>query len=146
MSPYSQSQESELSGEKADQVISRGALLFEGLCLKSNHTFVHQPRFYATVSFAAGGKYLEASSEPGSTVADASLVLSGQPLEQPSMTQCFGALPGTVTFSRYINASSGPQHQECSLEYHIKPRDTDDLLVLQRLCYLMKHGWDEEVS
>ena len=140
--PLSLSQEAELPGDKAELLISGGALFFEGFSIQSNHTLIRQPRFYATVSFA--GKYLEASSRPGST--DASLVLSGQPLEQPSMAECFGALPGTVTLGRYINAISGPRHPEHLSEYKIQPRATDNLLVLQRLDYLMRNGWDEDVS
>ena len=142
--PLSLSQEAELPGDKAELLISRGALFFEGFSLPSNHTLTRQPRFYATVSFA--GKYLEASSRPGSTVADASRVLGGQPLEQPSMVDCFGALPGTVTLSRYINAISGPRPPEHLPECKIQPRATDNLLVLQRLHYLMRNGWDEDVS
>ena len=144
--PLSLSQEAELPGEKAELLISRGALFFHGFSLQSNHTRIRQPRFYATVSFAADGEYVEASSQPGSTLPDASLVLSGQPLEQPSMTRCFGALPGTVTLSRYLNAISGPKHLEHSSNYKIQPRATDNLLVLQRLHYLMRNGWDEDVS
>ena len=174
--PLSLSQEAELPGDKAELLISRGALFFEGFSLPSNHTLIRQPRFYATVSFA--GKYLEASSWPGSTVADASrvlggqpleqpsmvdcfgalpgtsqpgstdmsLVLGGQPLEQPSMAECFGVLPGTVTLSRYINVISGPRPPEHLPECKIQPRATDNLLVLQRLHYLMRNGWDEDVS
>ncbi len=144
--PYSLSQKSELSGETAEQLISRGALFFEGFCLQANHTLIRHPRFYATVNYVAAGKQLDASSQPGSTLADTSLVLSGQPLEQPSMTQCFGALPGTVTLNRYNNAISVPRHVEHLPKYEIRPRATDDLLVLQRLHYLMKHGWNEGVS
>lgn len=141
--PHSLSRESELSGEKAELLISRGALFFEGLPLQANHTLVRQPRFYATVSSAAAGKHLEASSD---ALADASLVLSGQPLEQPSMGQCFGAIPGTVTLNRYINTISGPRHPELLHKYGIQPRATDNLLVLQRLHYLMRNGWDKDVS
>lgn len=144
--PHSLSGESELSGEKAELLISRGAVFFEGLFLQANHSLIRQPRFYATVSLAAAEKHLEASSQPGSTIADASLVLSGQPLEQPSMAQCFGALPGTVTLNRYINALSGPRHPEHLPKYEIQPRATDNLLVLQRLHYLMSNGWNKDVS
>ena len=144
--PYSLSRESELSGEKAELLISRGVLFFEGRFLQVNHTLIRQPRFYATVSFAAPGKHLEASSQPGSTLADTSLVLSGQPLEHPSMAQCFGALPGTITFNRYINTMSGRRPLERSPKYEIQPRATDNLLVLQRLHYLMMNGWDRDVS
>lgn len=144
--PHSLSRESELSGEEAELLISRGAFSFEGLFLQANHTLIRQPRFYATVSFAAAGNFLEASSQPGSTLAETSLVLSGQPLEQPSMAQCFGALPGTITLNRYIDAISGLRHPECLPKYKIQPRATDNLLVLQRLHYLMRNGWDKDVS
>ena len=144
--PLGLSQEDELSGEKAELLISSGALFFQGISLQSNYTLIRQPRFYATVSFAATGKSLEASPQPGSTLADASLVLSGQPLEQPSMLQSFGPLPGTVTLSRYINASSGLRQPENVPKYKIQPRATDNLLVLQRLHYLTSNGWDEDVS
>ena len=144
--PRGLSEGAELSREKAELLISKGALVFEGLSLRYNHTLIPQPRFYASVSYAAIGKYLEASSQPGSTVPDASLVLSGQPLEQPSMVQCFGASPGTITLGRYINAISSARRPEYLPKYKIKPRATDNLLVLQRLHYLMKNGWDEDVS
>ena len=144
--PHHLSRESELPADKAELLISRGALSFEGVILQANHTFTRQPRFYATVSIAAAGKFLEASSHPDSTLADTSLVLSGQPLEQPSMAQGFGEIPGTITFSRYVNAVGGPRHPECLPEYEIRPRATDNLLVLQRLYYLMRNGWAEEVS
>ena len=135
--------DSELSLQKAELLISKGALFFEGLCLQANHTLTRQHRFYATVSFAAGGKPVEDS---GSTLADTSLVLGDQPLEQPSMGQFFGALPGTITLNRYINAISGPRHQEPLPKYGIQPRATDNLLVLQRLHYLMTNCWDKDVS
>lgn len=144
--PPSLSQESELSEEEAELLICRGAIFFEGLFLQANHTLVRQPRFYATVNFAAAGKHLETSSHLGSTLADASLVLSGQPLEQPSMAKCFGALPGTVTLNRYVNAISCARYPERLPRYVIQPRATDNLLVLQRLHYLMRNGWDEDVS
>ena len=144
--PRGLSEGAELSGEKAELLISKGALFFDGLSLQYNHTLIRQPRFYATVSYAATGKHLEASSQHGSTVPDASLVLSGQPLEQPSMAQSFGASPGLVTLSRYINTTSCPRRPEDLPKYKIQPRATDNLLVLQRLHYLMKEGWDEDVS
>lgn len=144
--PLGLSQEAELSDEEAELLICRGALFFQGIRLQFNHTLTRQPRFYATVSFASTEKTLEASSQHGSTLADASLVLSGQPLEQPSMLQCFGALPGTVTLSRYINAISGLRHPGYLPKYKIQPRATDNLLVLQRLHYLIGNGWDEDVS
>ena len=144
--PHSLSWDSELSEENAELLIADGALFFNGLCLQANHTLVRQPRFYAAVSFAVAGKQLEASKPPGSSLPDASFVLSGQPLEQPSMVQCFGALPGTVTLNRYINAISGPRQPDRLPEYDIQPRGTDDLLVLQRLHYLMRNGLDEDVS
>ena len=138
--------ESEFAKEKAELLISSGSLCFEGLFLQSNHTLIRQSRFYATVGFAAAGKHVEALSYPESTIADASLVLGGQTLEQPSMAQCFGLLAGTITFNRYINATGGPRHPECLLEYEIKHHAIDNLLVLQRLHYLMRNGWDEDVS
>ena len=144
--PHSLSRESELPEEKAELLISRGAAFFGGLFLQANHTLIRQPRFYATVSFAAAGKHLEASPQPSATLADASLVLSGQPLEKPSMEQCFGALPGTVTLNRYVNAISCPRHPERLPKYEIQPRATDNLIVLQRLHYLMRNGWDKDVS
>ena len=144
--PHSLGPESELPEAKAELLISRGVLCFEGLCLQANHTLIRQFRFYATVSFAAAGKHLETSSQPGYTLPDTSLVLSGQPLEQPSMAQCFGALPGTITLNRYINAIAGPQYPEPLPKYDIQPRAIDNLLVLQRLYYLMKNGWDKDVS
>lgn len=144
--PRGFSEGAELSGEKAELLISKGALFFEGLTLPYNHTLIYQPRFYASVSYATTGKHLEASSQHASTVPDASLVLSGQPLEQPSMAQCFGASPGTVTLSRYINAISSPRRPNYLPKYKIQPRATDNLLVLQRLHNLMKNGWEEEVS
>ena len=144
--PHHLSQESELCADKAELLISKGALSFEGIILEANHTFIRQPRFYATVSIVAAGKSLETSSHPDTTPADTSLVLGGQPLEQPSMAQAFGELPGTITFGRYVNAVSGPRHPERLSEYKIRPRATDNLLVLQRLCYLMRNGWTEDVS
>lgn len=145
--PLGLSQEAELPDEKAELLICRGTLSFEGISLLSNHTLIRQPRSYATVSFASTEKTLEASSsQHGSTLADASLTLGGQPLEQPSMLQCFGALPGTVTLNRYINAISGLRHPEYLPIYKIQPRVTDNLLVLQRLNYLIGNGWDEDVS
>ena len=144
--PRDFSEGAELSGEKAELLISRGALFFEGLSLPYNHTLIRQPRFYASVSYATTEKHLEASSQHASTVPDASLVLSDQPLEQPSMAQCFGASPGTVTLSRFINAISCPRRPEHLPKYKIQPRATDNLVVLQRLHYLMKNGWDEDVS
>ena len=143
--PHGLSEGAELSGEKAELLISKGALFFEGLCLSYNHTLIRQPRFYASVSYATTGKHLEASQH-AFTVPDASLTLSGHPLEQPSMAHCFGASPGTITLSRYINAISCPRRPEHLPKYKIQPRATDNLLVLQRLHYLMKNGWDEDVS
>lgn len=144
--PLGLSQEAELSDDKVELLICRGALFFQGISLQSNYTLIRQHHFYATVSFASAGKSLEDSSQHGSTLADASLVLSGQPLEQPSMLQCFGACPGTVSLSRYINLISGLRHPEYLPKYKIQPRATDNLLVLQRLHYLLRNGWDEDVS
>ena len=141
--PRGLSWDSELSKDKAELLIANGALFFDGLYSKANHALI---RFYATVSCAAAGKQLEASGPPGTSLPDASLVLSGEPLEQPSMAKCFGALPGTVTLNRYINAISGPQQPDPLPKYDVQPRVTDYLLVLQRLHYLMRNGWDEDVS
>lgn len=141
--------ESELSEDNAELWISKGALYFEGVLSQANHTLIRQPRFYATVSFACAGKHSEReadSSQAGSTLADTSLALSGQPLEQPSMANCFGALPGTITLNHYINAISAPRDLEPLPKYKIQPRATDNLLVLQRLHYLMRNGWDENVG
>ena len=144
--PRSLSLESELSGKKAELYITEGTLFFEGFVFQANHTLIRQPRLYATVSITVAGQEPEAFSQPGCTIADTSLVLSSQPLEQPSLALCFGALPGTITLHRYVNAITGPRRLEPLSDYEIQPRATDGLLVIQRLHFLMKHGWNEEVS
>ena len=150
--PHSLNPESEISEDKAEQLITKGALVFNGLCLQANHTFLRQPRFYATVSLSLfNGKQLETPTPShrggcSTFLPDASLVLGGQPLEQPSMAHCFGASPGTITLDRYVNATGGSRRSEHVLEYKIQPRAIGNLLVLQRLHFLIKHGWDEDVS
>ena len=144
--PHGLSWDSELPEDKAELLITNGALFFNGFCLQANHTLIRQSRFYVTVSCAVAGKHLGAPDPPGSSLPNASLVLSGQPLEQPSMAQCFGALPGTITLNRYTNAISGPRQPDRLPKYDIQPRVTDYLLVLQRLHYLMTNGLEEDVS
>lgn len=143
---------SQLSLEEAKNLVGEGALSFEGLIVQAIHTSFRQARRFATVGVGAAEDGIEAVGNSETSPPDMSLALVDRPghtkpsetLEQPSMTQCFGMLPGTVTLNHYINTMSRSSQPTNFPEYAILPRQTDSLLVLQRLHYL-QGGLDADV-
>lgn len=142
-----------LGPEKAKDLISKGALSFEGFVYKVSHNLQENFHKCATVGVGAAHKEFEALASHETTSADMSLASidhagNAKPwdtLEQPSMAQCFGLLPGTVSLSRYINSMSRSLEATGFPEYSVQPRQTGNLLVLQRLHYL-QGGLDADVS
>lgn len=144
--------QSKLALEEATTLISEGALAFRGFIIKASHTSREHVRKYATVGVGAAHKEM-AVERLVLTPADMSLTLLDRvenmkpwsSLEQPSMAQCFGLLPGTITLGRYIDSMSRTLRTTAFPDYAVQPRQTDSLLVLQRLHYL-QGGLDADVS
>ena len=151
--PKGLSQRSQLSQERATALVCHGALLFEGLVLQAKHTTTQHLRFYATV--AAEGAKADAVATEYTYYAppDMSLVLlhSGghalpwDTLEQPSMTNCFGPLPGTVTLNEYVNTVNRHVRPTKCAKYAVVPRKPAHVLVLQRLHFLQT-GLDYDLN
>ncbi len=144
---------SQLSLDKAKNLIGQGALSFAGLTVQASHTSFRQTRLYATISVGAAENGIECLAKLQNAPTDMSLALTDRPghrmpqdaLEQPSMTDCFGLSPGTVTLNYHVSSFSRSLRPGTFRENVIQPLQTDSLLVLQRLHYL-QGGLDADVS
>ena len=135
---------SKISAKYASALICNGILSFRGLTCRENYNDAPHIRFYASVSLemldSRHGMVDLLRQEP----ADMSLQLLDtiaiampwETLEQPSMTYCFGLLPGTITLNRYVGQINRPIPSEPFPYYTIMARQTDDLLILRRLSFL----------
>ena len=132
---------SKISAEHVSALICNGILSFRGLSTRANYKDVPHICFYASVSLEVLGsrhgmvdQFCQAPPDMSlqlfDTIANA---MPWETLEQPSMTYCFGLLPGTVTLNHYIGLINRPVPSVPFPQYTILARQTDDLLVLRRL-------------
>ena len=132
---------SKLSAKDASVLICNGILSFQGLTCRASYNDAPYIRFYASVTLEMlGGRHgmvdqlcqapADMSLQLFDTVANA---MPWETLEQPSMTYCFGLLPGTVTLNCYVGLINWPVLSVPFPQYTIVARQTDDLLVLRRL-------------
>ena len=132
---------SKISAKDASALICNGILSFRGLPCQANYNDAPHIRFYASVTLERLDSRHGMVDQLCQVPADMSLQLfnitaDGMPwetLEQPSMTYCFGLLPGTVTLNRYIGLINQPIPSVPFPYYTIMARQTDDLIVLRRL-------------
>lgn len=141
-----------LTPEDAVTLIGQGALHFEGSGFQAHHTCQPRTRYFAFAG--ATGKHDRPSISPcsGKVYPGYSLVFGGHvnqdrpwdTLEQPSMTMCFGEIPGSISLNRYVGRMNRP----------LENREPDSLIdrremsmrdVLDRLACL-QHGLDIDVS
>ena len=132
---------SSISAKDASALICNGILSFRGFTCRKNYNGALHIRFYASVTLEMlGGRHgkvdhlcqapADMSLQLFDTIANA---MPWETLEQPSMTGCFGLLPGTVTLNRYVGLKNPPVPSVPFPQYTILARETDDLLVLRRL-------------
>ena len=132
---------SKISAEHASALICNGILSFRGLTSRANYNDVPHICFHASVSLEILGSRHGMVDQFCQAPADMSLQLFDiitnampwETLEQPSMTYCFGLLPGTVTLNHYVGSINRPIPSVPFPQYAIMARQTDDLLVLRRL-------------
>ena len=140
---------SHLAPEDAGSILCKGALRFEGFTCLASHTSRQHMRFFAFAETPDGkyplSGYYHVSGE-------LSLVLGRrlhddhpwETLEQPSMSLCFGCIPGSITLNRYISFVGSPLVNEQPRTL-TTPKDMCLQDVLDRLDCL-QHGLDDDVS
>jgi len=137
---------------EAEALVSKGAPVFKGLALQAPNVSFRHSRFYAFAGMKDGKESLEASCEPSPLIGGMSFALEGpieklmpwETLEQPSMTVCFGTLPGTTTMNRWVSLiSRHPRQRETNSIIVLRPMPLTT--ILDRLKFL-EHGLDEQVS
>ena len=151
--PTGLSLHSKLSSEHAKTLVCHGALSFQGRFLQASHSFVRHHHFYAAVGVEDERHGILIPVQTSYAPADMSLTLMAplehskpwETLEQPSTTECFGTLPGTITLNRYVGSLSPPLMPATSPPSCIQLRLADPVLVLQRLHFLQR-GLDLDVS
>lgn len=132
---------SKISATHASALICNGILSFRGLTSRANYNDVSHVCFHASVSLEMFGsrhgvvdQFCQAPPDMSlqlfDTVANA---MPWETLEQPSMTYCFGLLPGTATLNQYVGLINRPVPSVPFPQYAILARQTDDLLILRRL-------------
>ncbi len=143
---------SKLSFDEAEAIVSKGAPSFKGFAFQTVNVPFRHSRFYAFAGMMDGKDSLEAAPELSPLTEGMSFALEGaydslmpwESLEQPSMTMCFGASPGTITLNQWVGL----------VARHLPPSETDSnvvlrpiplVTVLDRLKFL-ESGLDEDVS
>ena len=132
---------SKISAKHASSLICNGILSFRGLNARADYNDVPHICFHASVSLEMLGcrhgmvdQFCQAPADMSlqlfDTIANA---MPWETLEQPSMTYCFGMLPGTVTLNHYAGLINQPAPSVPFPQYTILARRTDDLLILRRL-------------
>ena len=132
---------SKISAKHAPALICNGILSFRGFTYRINYNDIPQICFYASVTLEMLGsrhgmvdQLCQAPAEMSLQLFDAiANAMPWETLEQPSMTYCFGLLPGTVTLNHYVGLMNRPVPSIPFPQYTIMARQTDDLLVLRRL-------------
>ena len=133
-------------------MISEGALSFEGFTSQACHTSRQHTRYFAFAGTIDGDDPPGPSSESRSLSRGLSLVLGRhvdgnrpwETLEQPSMTLCFGGIPGSITLNRYVGLIGRSLEDEQSTSM-VTRREMSLRNVLDRLDCL-QHGLDNDVS
>lgn len=135
---------SRVSAKDASALICSGTLSFRGLICRENYNDAPHIRLYASVALEmSDGRHsmvdhlcqapVDMSLQLFDIIADA---MPWETLEQPSMTYCFGLLPGTLTLNRYVGLINRSLPSVPFPYYTVMARQTDDLLVLRRLYFL----------
>jgi hypothetical protein len=141
-----------LTSEDAVILIGQGALHFEGSNFQAYHTSQPRTRYFAFAGVIGKDGHPSLSSRSGRLSPGFSLVLGGrvdkdQPwdtLEQPSMTMCFGKIPGSISLNRYVGRVNRPLKDKESNSL-IERREMSMRDILDRLACL-QHGLDLDVS
>jgi len=143
----------EISPEHAEIQICRGALYFEGLIIQLTNSVEDHHSFYSTVYVADGTGSFEAAASSSRAPEHMSLQLfkaggkwsPWDALEQPSMTESFGLLPGTCTMNYWVGKDVEHRPLVHLVNLFTNAYPIDKKLVLQRLLYL-QNGPDQDVS
>ena len=126
--------------------------MFKGFEDQLSNTPFRHSRFYAFAGIRDEKKSLEISCKPPLLIEDMSFALAPaferlmpwETLDQPSMTVCFGTLPGTMCLNYWVGSATRqlPQSETAS---DIISRPMELGTILDRLHFL-EHGLNEDVS
>ncbi len=141
-----------LTSEDAVTLIGQGVLHFEGSDLQAHHTSQPRNRYFAFAGATDKYGHPSLSSRSGRVFPGFSLVLGGHAdkdrpwdtLEQPSMTMCFGEIPGSISLNRYVGRINRPLKDEESNSL-VERREMSMRDILDRLACL-QHGLDIDVG
>lgn len=141
-----------LTSEDAPPLISQGVLHFKGVGSQAHHTSQPNTRCFAFAGVIDKDGSSSLSSRSRKLSQGCSLVLGGyvdedrpwDTLEQPSMTMCFGDIPGSISLNRYVGRTSRPVNNE-EPKSLIERREMSMRDILDRLA-CVQHGLDVDVS
>lgn len=133
-------------------MITTGALSFQGLVDQASHISEEYGRYFAFADTIDGGDCPELTA-PALGSGGQSLVLGGnfdkdrpwETLEQPSMSLCFGSIPGSVTLNRYVGSIARPLVAQPIPISSVVRREMFLPEILKRLRFL-QGGLDDDVS
>lgn len=141
-----------LTPEDAVTLIGQGVLHFEGSDFQARNTSQPRTRYFAFAGTKGKDGRPSLSCRSGRVSPGFSLILGGHvnkdrpwdTLEQPSMTMCFGEVPGSISLNRYIGHISRPLKDK-EPDSPIERREMSMRDILDRLACL-QHGLDIDVS
>ena len=143
---------SKLSHDEAEAFVGNGTASFKGFAFQTPNVPFRHSRFYAFAGMKDGEESLEAFFKPSPLITEMSLALSQESeslmpwetLEQPSMTMCFGSLPGTITLNYWVGlAVRALPPSETTSNILVWPLELKT--ILDRLEFL-EYGLDKNVS
>ena len=143
---------SKLTFIEAEALVGKGAIVFKGFAHQTPNVPFKHSRFYAFAGMRDGSESLEASYKPVPLIEGMSFALAHafeylmpwETLEQPSMSVCFGASPGTISLNYWVSlATRRLPHSETTSDLISRPMELTT--IMDRLQYL-ENGLDDTVS
>jgi hypothetical protein len=132
------------------ELICSGVPVFKGHRRPIPHTSEEYYNLYVTV-VGNGPDGSDKAETYNAAFAACSFPLQGQApaaypwetLEQPSMSFCYGAQPGTITLNHWVALSGQPAPPIELRDPGVKPREVELSVILERLIYL-EHGFEDD--
>ena len=133
------------------ELIAAGVPVFKGY----KHSIPHAPDEYYTLYATCEGTPPAVGTDRGEPYT-AALAASSFPLqsseqasypwetlEQPSLSFCYGARPGTITLNHWVSLAGNPNPAIELRDPGVKPREVEFSTILERLIYL-EGGFEED--
>jgi hypothetical protein len=147
--PDAYSSESDLTEQEARNLITMGVPIYNGFRISIPHASEDYFALYATCEGVPDGD--DGAKFYNSAFSAMTFQISGpgiakrpwETLEQPSLTFCYGKIPGTITLNHWTSASGRLKPTVALRDPGVRPRDVDLSTIIDRLIYL-EAGLEED--